>query len=167
MVLWGGVLACSAAPIFKRNPVVVIGGGDSAMEEATYLTKSVTGSRVGGRTFPLGWSAAVASAAVPPALLSRGPASPPPLSLYWNARAPVPPAPPAPPHTRSSPSSSRTPHVRGWTSPIYLRGFAVCRRLLSSAIVCHCRWLLPSAILLWSSAVVVCCCCLLLSSAGC
>lgn len=47
--LWNrGISACAvcdgAAPIFRDRPIAVIGGGDSAMEEANFLTKY--GSRV-------------------------------------------------------------------------------------------------------------------------
>jgi thioredoxin reductase len=37
-----------AAPIFRNKPIAVIGGGDSAMEEALFLTKY--GSEVRRRT---------------------------------------------------------------------------------------------------------------------
>eukprot|EP00775_Hariotina_reticulata_P008387 gene8387-8571_t len=45
-----GISACAvcdgAAPIFRNKPIAVIGGGDSAMEEAIFLTKY--GSEVSG-----------------------------------------------------------------------------------------------------------------------
>ncbi|GMY21213.1 thioredoxin reductase 2-like isoform X2 [Fagus crenata] len=41
-----GISACAvcdgAAPIFRNKPLAIIGGGDSAMEEATFLTKYAT-----------------------------------------------------------------------------------------------------------------------------
>jgi hypothetical protein len=46
-----GISACAvcdgAAPIFRNKPIAVIGGGDSAMEEALFLTKYGSQVRLG------------------------------------------------------------------------------------------------------------------------
>lgn len=61
-----GISACAvcdgAAPIFRNKPIAVIGGGDSAMEEALFLTKYGSqvrhrGIRCGRFLFPEGGSA--------------------------------------------------------------------------------------------------------------
>lgn len=46
-----------AAPIFRNKPIGVIGGGDSAMEEAAFLTKY--GSKVSAEAYALYWSGVV------------------------------------------------------------------------------------------------------------
>jgi thioredoxin reductase (NADPH) len=52
-----GISACAvcdgAAPIFRNKPIAVIGGGDSAMEEAMFLTKY--GSEVRAAQTQQGW----------------------------------------------------------------------------------------------------------------
>jgi thioredoxin reductase (NADPH) len=80
--LWQrGISACAvcdgALPLFRQKPLVVIGGGDSAVEESTYLTKfsSIVHVLVRGAKLR-------ASAAMRERLLAN-----PKIQIHWNTQA--------------------------------------------------------------------------------